>query len=285
MQTQTNSEFIGTFAIFGLSRALADFDCGQFEQERCISWYWRTAWTWTPQGSQEEFNRYARRRVSDHVGYTKRRKDAWGTIDRLFDDARDQGVTFEQVIQAVTFLCPTQEMPYPVHVNGSVTLVDLTKREDSPKILMIDTSFLPTLKALYPFERIDDVVVKQIPVGTVSRELNLVTLPFWKLFPDAEFEERKTAIEFGAGGRLDWTTTNLNSKWRGIHAAKYQSRFWKEPMEKQHQDGTVYLSTPDSKVMGGYDLTNLGQETPFGKATATASLLNKTRQDAYEKGH
>ena len=56
MQTQTNSEFIGTFAIFRLSRALADFDCGQFEQERCISWYWRTAWTWTPQGSQEEFN-------------------------------------------------------------------------------------------------------------------------------------------------------------------------------------------------------------------------------------
>ena len=68
------------------------------------------------------------------------------------------------------------------------------------------------------------------------------------------------------GRRLDWTTTNLNSKWRGIHAANTRAGS-EGAYGKQHQDGTVYLSTPDSKVMGGYDLTNLGQETPFGKAT------------------
>jgi hypothetical protein len=279
-----DNEHVKTFAVCGLWDALCDFGVGQFESDRVIKWYWKTAPTWAPQKSQAEFNRYARERVSDFVGYSRRRADAWGVIDRLFDDARQGQVSLEQVVGAIEFLCPTAEFPFPFIVNAETTLIDLTKRADSPKILKVDTSFLPLLKRLYPWSREDDSLIKKIPIGSTERELNLVTLVFWMLYPDSEKDERDTAVSFHNGDRLDWRSSNVFSCWReGLLAKRYSDRFYNTPTEKRLPNGDVVLNdSPFSKVKSLDGIDKLG-DLWFAKPTATAGILNKVRQDSYER--
>jgi hypothetical protein len=203
-------EYVRTFAVFGLWGALSDFGCGEFESDPHIRWYWKTASKWPTQQSQREFNAYARKRLADRVGHSRRTVDASTIVDRLFDKARVTSVTFEEVITAVTTLVPTEPFPFEVVTNRKTASVDLTQRADSPKVLKVNLSFLPVLKRLYPFRREDDVVVKPIPVGAASRELDLVTLAFWLRFPDAERHDR-AAIRFRDGNGLNWAAGNLSS--------------------------------------------------------------------------
>jgi hypothetical protein len=63
-----DDEFIKTFAVFGLARAVDDFGCGPFEFDGVARWYWRTAPSWPKKATQLEFDRYARQRVADRVG-------------------------------------------------------------------------------------------------------------------------------------------------------------------------------------------------------------------------
>jgi len=281
-------EHVKTFAVYGLWNALRDFGVGQFESDRIINWYWRTAPTWTPKASQSEFNRYARERVSDYVGYTRRRVDAWGIIDRLFDDARQSTVTLAQVVNAVTFLTKTEPFPFDfvenrAEHNREAAIVDLTKRADSPKLLKVDATFLPLLKRLYPFERQDEAVIKTIPVGSTARELNLVMFVFWMLYPDSEKDERSTAVSFHNGDRLDWRASNVYSCWReGPQAKRFRDRFWRTPTEKVMPSGDIVLIDSPGKVTRVDDIGKLGEQW-FAKPTPTAGMLNKARQDSYER--
>lgn len=279
-------EHVKTFAVYGLWQALCDFGVGQFESDRIIRWYYKTAPTWSPKPSQSAFNRYARERVSDYVGYTRRRADARGVIDRLFDRARWDRVTFDECIDAVTLLCPTQPFSFGVVENRKVSIVDLTKRADSPRLLKVDASFLPLLKRLYPFMRTGDTVIKHIPVGNVIRDLNLLTLAFWILYPDASRDEREAGYDFHGADCLDWTSANLYSFWReGPRAAKYQDHFYGVPTEKVMPSGDVTLTDqPGSTVISTDDLRNATADPIFAKPTATANARNKARQDAYERG-
>lgn len=215
-------EFIKEFAIFGLLRTLEDFGVGPFEGARVAEWYWRVSRSWPRKQSQGEFNCYARARISDFVGYTRRRADAFHIVERLFDKARFMGTTLDEVIDAVTFLAKTEPLPAEmVFENGDVAIIDLTQRKDSPKLLKVDADFLPTLKRLYPFERVDDIVVKNIPVGeTSTRGFSLVKLAWWSQNTTTTLEEMDRAIAFRDGDRLNWTRGNLYSIWQARAEAR-----------------------------------------------------------------
>lgn len=261
------------FAVKGLWDALKSFGCGDFEADAQISWFWRVAPTWAPQKSQADFNRYARERISDHVGYSRRRAIAWGVIDKLYDKAREDCVRFEEVMNAIRFLCPTQ--PFPIELcqqNGRHVLVDLTKRGDAPKVLKVDSEFWDVLQSLYPWERVQNRIIKQIPVGTSTRDFDLRTLAFWRLYPDASREEREHGVEFHRPDPLDWTPENLYSKWRGgPDFERYRDRFWGTPMEKRMSNGDVKVI--GGKVIPAFD-DNLLSDEMLVHSTPTAHALN-----------
>lgn len=262
------------FAVKGLWDALKDFGCGDFEADAQIEWFWRVAPTWAPQKTQTDFNRYARERLSDHVGYSRRRAIAWGVIDRLYDRARQDGCTFEEVMSAIRFLCPTQPFPTELYQgNGRHVLVDLTKRGDAPKVLKVDSDFWVTLQALYPWERVENRIVKQIPVGSTTREFDLRTLAFWRLYPDASREEREHGVEFHKPDPLDWTAENLYSKWReGRLVTRYIDKFWRMPLEKCGANGDVRL-VGSGNVIPAFDDNRLSDEM-LAHSTPTAHVLN-----------
>jgi hypothetical protein len=282
-----SDEHVKDFAVRNLWSTLKDFGCGQFEADGHIEWFWKAARLWSPKNTQRDFDRYARERISDRVGYSRRQADAWGVIDRLFDKARYDGVTCEEVIKAVTFIVPTQPFPFEVFENDKIAIVDVTKRSDRPKLLKIDASFLPILRTLYPWERGDDSIVKQIPIGTTTRELNLVTLPFMLLYPDASWDEREHGMDFHVSDRLDWTANNIYSFWReGPRAVQFQDRFWRTPTERVNRNGdTVLVDLPCEVVIAdNLEGLPLAEEKP-AKPTATASILNAMSENAAEAAY
>lgn len=156
-------EHVKHFAVFGLWNALCDFGVGQFESDRIIRWFWRTAPTWAPQSSQAAFNAYARERVSDYVGYTRRRADAWGVIDRLFDKARGDGVTFKECIDAVVFLCPTQPFPTERYrENGKHVLIDRIDEYFDSRLVGVDRSAYDAATPLQGLRRAANKALKAL---------------------------------------------------------------------------------------------------------------------------
>ena len=261
-----SDEHIKDFAVRSLWSTLKGFQCGPFEATDHIEWFWKTAPTWRPTSTQKEFDVYARERISDHVGYTRKRADAWHLIDELFADTRYDDIGLDRIVKAITLLVPTEPFPFDVFENGKTSIVDLTKRSDSPKLLKIDSTFLPILKELYPWERDDDSIIKRIPIGTVERELNLITLPFLLRYPDAERAEWEGGYDFHNPDRLDWTSGNLYSFWReGPRAAAFQDRFWGMPTERVNPNGDLVLDTPPSTVIvtDSRSLANVPQPIPF----------------------
>jgi hypothetical protein len=124
--------------------------------------------------------------LSDKIGYTRKRNRAWGIVDALFEKESD--VTFKEVIDALKFLVPTQQMTFETYENGEVTLVDLGQR-----ILKINTNFMPLMTVLFPWEQNGEQIIKRVPVGSRSREFDLAQLAFWNLYGDAEKPEREQA--------------------------------------------------------------------------------------------
>jgi hypothetical protein len=232
-----NASFIRDFALDGLWKALTDFGCGNFESLGFIEWYWRTSQNWPALGSQDTFNKYARERLSDKVGYTRRQFDAWNTIDRFFDKGSD--LTLNDVLDAVTFCSPTQAMPFDVDHAHPKVLVDITGQKRYDESLKIDPDFLPVLVRLYPWElvesrvkvnkrpwkRIDLDIIKSVPVGSGMRKFNLSIFAFWWKYKNARRDEMAEAIAFHSADRLDWSSGNLYSRWReGLLAERYKNR-------------------------------------------------------------
>jgi hypothetical protein len=202
-------EHAENFVFGGLTKVLEDFGIGSFEAGQIIEWYLKACRLWAPQENQRAFNAYAKARIDDHLRYSRRRGDAWHIVDGLFYKARFNRLEFTEVIDALTFLVPTQPLPEGIVTeDGDVTRVDLTLRADSPKVLRIDSTFLPTLKRLYPFRRVDDIVVKDIPIGaTTNREFKMVYFAWWDAHPEYDIVER--GLGFSDGDRLNWTRGNL----------------------------------------------------------------------------
>jgi len=219
-----NYEFLREFGINdGLWKALFDFRCGSFESDGFIRWYWRNAGHWTACKSQAEFNAVARRRLADKVGYTPRRNDALNVVSQFFDKGQD--LSFSDVLDAVTFCSPTEKMPFEVFENCEHAIVDVTRRKGCDSFLKIDREFLPTLVKLYPWERVEDTIIKTIPIDGCAREFNVVTLAFWSKYRNANRDEMAKAISFHSADRLDWTSGNLYSRWReGLLAERFKNR-------------------------------------------------------------
>lgn len=218
-----NVIFIREFLLNGLWKALTDFSCGPFEASRHIEWFVRRAESWRPFKSQTAFNAYARERLADEVGYTRRRLEAHNVIARYFDKGDD--LKLDDVLDAVSFCSPTKPMPHPVFENLTTAIIDLTKRAGDDKFLKVEKDFLPTLIRLYPWERRESQVIKIIPVGGTTREFDLAILAFWFRHRNANRDEMREAVAFHSADRLDWTATNLYSRWReGLLAEKFRDR-------------------------------------------------------------
>jgi hypothetical protein len=222
-ESHPNTPFITEFAVRGLWKALTDFECGEFEGASFIKFYWEASRFWPPRKSQAEFNSYARDRISDKVGYTRRRNDAFHIIERYFD--KENLLTLNDVIEAVAFCSPTKPIPEGLVFKGTASvIVDLSKRRGD-KFLKVDAEFFPILERLYPFERRDDRVIKTVPVGSSTREFDLAVLAFWFKYRNARRDEMQRALAFHSADRLDWTRSNLYSRWReGMFAERYAGR-------------------------------------------------------------
>jgi hypothetical protein len=211
-------EFIRTFAICGLSKAVEDFGCGPFEFDGLARWYWQKAPTWPKKENQIEFDRYARQRVADRVGWARRYHESCSVIDRLYDRARSVGVEFSEVIDAIAFLSkPEAISESKIQQNGETTLVDLTQRSDFPKLLKIDAAFLPVLRRLWPLDIIrvghNDIVSKRIPVGSIVRDFPIYKLVYWQKHPTVTRVELDESVESRNGDGLDLRAVNLVSAW------------------------------------------------------------------------
>jgi hypothetical protein len=214
----SSDEFAKSFAICGLSKAISDFGCGPFEFDGLARWYWKTALTWPKMENQVEFDRYARQRVADRVGYTRRYHECCSVIDRLYDKARGVGVDFDEVIDAIAFLSKPEAIPESkIQQNGETTLVDMTQRSDFPKLLKIDAAFLPVLRRLWPLDIIrvghTDVVSKRIAIGSIVRDFPIYKLVYWQQHPQDTRVELDESVESRNGDGLDLRAVNLISLW------------------------------------------------------------------------
>jgi len=204
------SQFVKDFLVAGLHNTLVEYGCGPFEIDAHIEWYWKESKFWRA-ATYPEFVTVARKKLSDRLGYTKRRNEAATTVARLFDKAMYMQVSIDDVVAAVNTLAPTEPMPNEIFTNEHAAIVDVTSRPTTPRLLKVEADFLSTLQKLYPWRREDDRIVKSIPT---SRDVDLCVFAFWKIHPDMSPREFEVARVFRNGDRLDWTRDNLRSRWR-----------------------------------------------------------------------
>jgi hypothetical protein len=261
--TNPNTPFIRTFLIGRLYPTLTEFECGDFESSRFIQWFCEASRFWPARKSQAEFDAYARQRLKDKVGYSRRQQDAFNVIDRYFD--KGDLLAFDDIVAAVHFCAKPEVMPHAVYHNGDVALIDLPRqpRQKRDYVLKVDTTFLPTLERMYPWTRVDDTILKLVPVGATVREFDMVKLAFWFRYRNASRDERDNAMEFHSADCLDWTTANLYSRWReGLLAERFANRV--NPVPVDAQSGlTTWVKTPPSTRtvdMEPDDLEKIGRE-------------------------
>jgi hypothetical protein len=220
-----NTPFIREFLISKLNRTLLDFECSEFESSRFIQWFYTVCRFWPEKKSQEDFDRYARERLSDKVGYTRRRADAFKIIDQYFD--KGDLLNFDDIVAAVHFCAKPEKIPHGVFHNGDAAIVDLPKqpKQKKDRLLKVDATFWPTLELLYPWSRVEDTIIKLVPMGSTVREFDLVKLAFWFKYRNANRDERDRALAFHNADPLDWTDKNLYSRWReGRFAERFANR-------------------------------------------------------------
>ena len=200
-----NTPFIKEFLMRGIYRTLLDFDCGEYESSRFIQWFVEKSRFWAIQESQAAFNAYARERLSDRVGYTRRKLDAFHVIDQYFDKGYD--LTFDDVIAAVHFCAPQEAISHEVFYNEGSVIIDLPRqpRQKKDRLLKVDETFWPTLELIYPWQRVEDSIIKFVPVGTGVREFDVLQLAFWFRYRNAGKDERENAVSFHSADPLDWT--------------------------------------------------------------------------------
>jgi len=220
-----NTPFIRTFLVARIYSTLTEFECGDFESSRFIQWFCEASRFWPEKKSQAEFDAYARERLSDKVGWSRRQQNAFNVIDRYFD--KGDTLTLDDIIAAVHFCAKPEPMPHKIVHNADAVIVDLPRqsRQKKDRLLKVDAAFWPTLELLYPWTRIEDSVIKFVPVGSVVREFDVVKLAFWFKYRNADRDEREMALAFHNADPLDWTDQNLYSRWReGRFAERYASR-------------------------------------------------------------
>jgi hypothetical protein len=220
-----NTPFIRTFLMEKIHQTLTEFECGDFETSRFIEWFVENSRFWSSQESQAAFNAYARERLSDKVGYTRRRQDAFNVIDRYFD--KRELLELDDIVAAIRFCAKPEPMPHAVRHNAEVCIIDLPKQPKQKRdyLLKVDAVFLPMLELLYPWQRVEDRVVKFVPTGSLIREFHLEQLAFWFKYRNCSREEMQEALAFHSADRLDWSSRNLYSRWReGLLAERYASR-------------------------------------------------------------
>jgi hypothetical protein len=273
--TNPNTPFIRTFLIGKMYPTLTEFECGDFESSRFIQWFCEASRFWPVKSSQAEFDAYARQRLKDKVGYSRRQQDAFNIIDRYFD--KGDLLTFDDIVAAVHFCAKQESCPHGVMYNGDTVIVDLPRQRKQKRdyMLKVDAVFWPTMEMLYPWQRIQDTVVKFVPVGATVREFDMVKLAFWFRYRNASRDERDNAMEFHSADYFDWTTANLYSRWReGLLAEKFANRVNPLP-----SDGGVVPTFDarngklvDGKLVGPTTPNNVNVWIPTSRSTRNVGM-------------
>jgi len=166
-----------------LIELLEDVECGSFESQLVLAWFWKESPSWSSFASQAEFTKYARYRLRRFVKESRKLADAGTIVSMMFDRTLRSEASFVQAMQAITLLAPTEPMPKDiVEVHGKRAYTDLTKRSDFPKILTFDSVLLPMMRALWPYEwsRESEMVIKPVPVGDgVVRSIPMIWVVYW----------------------------------------------------------------------------------------------------------
>jgi hypothetical protein len=249
-EANPNTPFIRTFLMERIHQTLTEFECGDFESSRFIEWFCEASRFWPEKKSQAEFDAYARERLSDKVGFTRRKQDAFNILDRFFDKGDD--LTLDDIIAAIRFCAKPGMMPHAVQHNAEVCIIDLPKQPKQKRDYMLkaDAVFLPTLELLYPWQRVGDSVVKFVPTGSLIREFHLEQLAFWFKYRNCSREEMREALAFHSADRLDWSSKNLYSRWReGLLAERYAKRVDPVPVDVMGHDGTVWVKKPSKSAV------------------------------------
>jgi hypothetical protein len=241
-------QFRRDFLTEHLYSTLIAYGCGQFEIDTHVDWFWKSSIAWRAT-TYPEFVVLARKKLSDHLGYTERRRDAETTISRLFDKAIFMPVTLTEAVDAVVLLVPTQPMPNQTFETDRHAIVDVSWGTDSQlRLLKIDRDFLPTLRRLYPWRLERGEIVKDIPGK--AEPFDVSQLAFWHNHADTNRDELRFGRVFLNGDPLDWTRANLRSEWR-LNAEQHQTGVPAEFKEYPGPGGSTrmfnrnHISLPD----------------------------------------
>jgi hypothetical protein len=204
-----------------LHELLEDVECGSFESQLVLTWFWKESPSWSSFPSQAEFTKYARYRLRRFVKESRKLADAGTVVCRMFDQALKNEVSFSQVMTAITLLAPTEPMPRDiVEVHGKRAYIDLTKRSDFPKILTVDAGLLPMMRAFWPFEwsRESETVVKQVSVGGgVIHSIPMIWLAFWAQHSTGTVKDDLMAVVPRNCDWLDLRADNLVVETESVH--------------------------------------------------------------------
>lgn len=237
------------FGVFKLAAVLDKFDVRNFEGGECVQWYWDNAHKWGTFETQEKFDQVARKKISDHVGYTRKCNNACSVVERLYDKAASAAVEFDEVIDAIAFLDPSVEIPDErIDQRQSETLIDISQRRDFLKFVRIDNDFLATMRRLFPVDihRVGhrDVLCKRIHVGNYIRDYPIHRLVWWKSHPLVSPEELNEALETRNGNGLDLRLSN----WFSVDEAAAQRKAESVPKEYRESESGIMFDSGQKPV-------------------------------------
>jgi|SRR5579862_8886056 len=123
--------------------------------------------------------------------------------------ATKEGLTVEDIVNFITDVDPTEPFPYDTQEIGELTYIDLKYR----RVLVLPTTFVPTLKRLYPFETKNSKIVKT--VRGASHPISVFALRVL-----GEFETDKETVERLEKRLvpLDWTSASIQKNLNEMEA-------------------------------------------------------------------
>jgi hypothetical protein len=137
--------------------------------------------------------------VRDHLRHELRRPhnsfdSLWSRLATLKD------LTVEKVVNAIAEIEPPQPYPYEIMQVGEVVFSNLKYSRH----LAVDSSFMPSLRKLFPFTVADGKVMKTV----CGREVNV----FWlRVFNDFDVSEATLAAVEKRMAPFDWTSASIKS--------------------------------------------------------------------------
>jgi hypothetical protein len=141
--------------------------------------------------------------------------------------ATKEGLTVEDIVNFITDIEPTERFPYDTQEIGELTYIDLKYR----RVLVLPTTFVPTLTKLYPFETKNGRIVKT--VRGASHPISIFALRVL-----GEFEIDKETVERLEKRLvpLDWTSASIQKNLNEMEAEDAEREEKIDPVPETKMD-------------------------------------------------